>query len=137
MDGNLETTNILLGVMAAVSALEGILLIGAGIACYMAYRKAMELYRRTLDLLAGIESRQVAPAMARINGILDDVKGVTSTVRGETDRVDHAIHHTIDRVDDTVDRVRSTVRQKTNRLVGIVKGARVALETVMESRNGR
>ena len=135
MDGSLATTNVMLGVIAAVSALEGILVIGACIASFFAFRRAMELYRRTLDVIDGIESRQVAPAMARVNAILDDVKSVSATVKGETDRVDHAIHNTIDRVDDTVGRVRSSVRMKTSRLVGFMKGARLALETVLESRS--
>ena len=128
MSGELGTTNLLLGIMAAVSVLEALVIMGLGVAGFMAYRRVMEL-------VAGLESRQVAPAMARVNAILDDVKSVSATVKGETDRVDHAIHYTIDRVDDTVDRVRSSVRMKTSRLVGFMKGARLALETVLESRS--
>jgi len=37
-------------------------------------------------------------------------------------------------VDDTADRVRSNVRVKTSRIVGMVRGARVALETMLHSR---
>jgi len=37
----------------------------------------------------------------------------------------------MDRVDDTADRVRSNVRAKTSRIVGIVRGARVALEHIL------
>ena len=55
-------------------------------------------------------------------------------MKEETERVDHAIHTTIDRVDDTADRVRSNVRAKTSRLVGFVRGARVAIETMLQSR---
>ncbi len=75
--------------------------------------------------------------MARVNAILDDVKVVSAKVKEETERVDHAIHSTIDRVDDTVDRVRSNVRAKTSRLVGFVRGARVAIETMLQSRGVR
>ena len=127
MSGELGTTNLLLGIMAVVSVLEALALIGMGIAGFMVYRRVMEL-------VAGLETRQVAPAMARVNAILDDVKGVTAKVRDETERVDQAIHTTIDRVDDTVDRVRSTVRAKTSRVVGFVRGARVALEAMLRSR---
>ncbi len=49
-------------------------------------------------------------------------------MKEETERVDHAIHTTIDRVDDTADRVRSNVRAKTSRIVGFVRGVRVAIE---------
>jgi ABC-type transporter Mla subunit MlaD len=90
------------------------------------------VYRRVMTLVNGIEERQIAPAMARINSILDNLKDVSATVKQETDRVDHAIRATIDRVDDTADRMRSRVRSKTSRVIGMVRGARVAIETLLE-----
>jgi hypothetical protein len=128
MSGELGTTNLLLGIMAAVSVLEALVIIGMGVAGFMAYRKVMEL-------VAGLETRQVAPAMARVNAILDDVKDVTAKVKEETERVDQAIHHTMDRIDDTADRVRSNVRAKTSVLVGFVRGLRVAIEGVLHTRH--
>jgi hypothetical protein len=126
MTGNLATTNVLLGIMAAVSVLEALLVIGLGIA-------GVVVYRRVMDLVNGLETRQVAPAMARVNAILDDVKGVTAKVREETERVDQAIRTTMDRVDDTADRVRWNVRAKTSRLVGFIRGARVAIESLLRT----
>jgi len=70
---DLGTTNILLGIMAAVSVLEGLLIIGMGLGGFLLYRKVMELVN-------GLEQRQVAPAMARVNAILDDVKVVSTRV---------------------------------------------------------
>jgi hypothetical protein len=130
MTADLGTTNLLLGIMAAVSVLEALVIIGIGVAGFMAYRKVMAL-------VDGLEQRQVAPAMARVNAILDDVKGVTAKLKDEADRVDHAIHRTIDRVDDTADRVRSNVRAKTSRLVGLLRGVRVAIESFLEHREPR
>jgi uncharacterized protein YoxC len=127
MEGNLGTTNLILGIMAAVSVLEALLVIGMGVAGYL-------VYRRVMDLVNGIEERQVAPAMARVNAILDDVKVVSAKVKEEAERVDYAIRSTMGRVDDTADRVRSNVRAKTSRIVGIVRGARVALESILHSR---
>jgi len=127
MNGNLGTTNIILGIMAAVSVLEALVIIGAGVAGYLVYRRVMELVN-------GIEERQVAPAMARVNAILDDVKVVSAKVKEEAERVDQAIRTTMDRVDDTADRVRTNVRVKTSRIVGMVRGARVALESILHSR---
>jgi pyrimidine operon attenuation protein/uracil phosphoribosyltransferase len=124
MDGNLGTTNVILGIMAAVSVLEALLLVGVGVAGYL-------VYRRVMDLIDGLETRQVAPAMARVNAILDDVKVVSAKVKEEADRVDYAIRSTMNRVDDTADRVRTNVRARTSRLVGFVRGARVALETML------
>ena len=125
MAGELGTTNLILGIMAAVSVLEALALIGLGIAGFM-------VYRRVMDLVNGLETRQIGPAMGRVNAILDDVKGVTTRVKEETHRVDHAIRTTMDRVDDTADRVRANVRAKTSWLVGIIRGARVTLESFLE-----
>ena len=127
MSGELGTTNLLLGIMAVVSVLEALLVIGMGVAGFMIYRKVMAL-------VEGLETRQVAPAMARVNAILDDVKEVSAKVKDETVRVDHAIHTTIDRIDDTADRVRSNVRAKTSRVVGFVRGVRVAIEGFLSTR---
>jgi hypothetical protein len=127
MSGELGTTNLLLGIMAVVSVLEALLLIGMGVGGFMLYRKVM-------TLVEGLEARQVAPAMARVNAILDDVKEVSAKVKDETVRVDHVIHNTIDRIDDTADRVRSNVRAKTSRVVGFVRGVRVALEGFLRTR---
>jgi len=123
---NLGTTNIFLGIMAAVSLLEALVIIGIGVGGYL-------LYRRVMELVNGLEQRQVAPAMARVNAILDDVKVVSTRVKEETERVDQAIRTTMDRVDDTADRVRTNVRAKTSRLVGLMRGVRVAVESMLGS----
>jgi hypothetical protein len=127
MQGSLATTNLILGIMAAVSVLEGLVIIGMGVAGFLAYRRVM-------TLVNGLEERQVAPAMARVNAILDDVRSVSTTVRMEADRMDVAIRQAVTRVDDTADRVRSNVRAKTSRIVGFVRGARTAIETILRSR---
>jgi len=128
MSGELGTTNLLLGIMAAVSVLEALAIIGMGVAGFTVYKKVMEL-------VAGLETRQIAPAMIRVNAILDDVRDVTAKVRQETERVDQAIHTTIGRIDDTAERVRGNVREKTSRVVGFIRGLRVALESVMATRH--
>jgi len=126
MSGELATTNLLLGIMAAVSVLEGLVIIGVAIGGFKAYKKVMEVVN-------GIEARQVAPAMAKVNAILEDVKAVSAKVKEETERVDYAIHSTMDRIDNTADRVRSNVREKTSRFVGFVRGLRVAIEGMLHS----
>jgi len=127
MNADLGTTNLLLGIMAVVSVLEALVIIGIGIGGFIAYR-------RVTELINGLEVRQVAPLMGRVNAILDDVKLVSERVKQEAERVDEAIHRTMHRVDDTAGRVRSNVREKTSRVVGIVRGLRVALETMMQKR---
>jgi hypothetical protein len=133
MSGNLGTTNLLLGIMAAVSVFEACLIVGAGIAAFV-------LYRRVRELLIGLEARHVAPTMGRVNAILDDVKHVSeqaryvsAQVREETERVDHAIRTTMDRVDHTAERVRSNFRSKASWVVGAIRGFWVVVEGVLRS----
>jgi hypothetical protein len=128
MADQIGTTNLLLGIMAAVSVFEALVMIGLGVAGLMAYR-------RVILLVDEMETRQVAPAMARVNAILDDVKMVTATVREETERVDHAINTTMDRIDDTAGRIRSSVRARTGAVVGLARGLRVAIEWMLHSRH--
>ena len=123
MEANLGTTNLLLGIMAAVSVLEALMIVGVGIVAFV-------LYRRVTELMADFEKR-VEPTMSRVHAILDDVKDVTAKVKEETERVDAAIRTTMDRVDDTAERVRWNVKAKTSRVVGFVRGLRVALEGLL------
>jgi hypothetical protein len=127
MEPNLATINLELGILAAVSVLEGLVIIGAGIAGFV-------LYRRVSDLLATLEARHVAPVMAQVNAILQDVRDVTFKVKEDTDRIDQAIRATMDRVDDTADRVRSNLRIKTSRIVGFVRGVRVVIDELMTTK---
>jgi hypothetical protein len=133
MQAELATTNLLLGIMAAVSVLEGLIIIGMGIAAFMVYKKAAALIDDWMVLAHRVESRHMAPAMMRVNAILDDVRSVTAKVKDETERVDDAIHSTIDRIDETAVRVRSNVRAKTSAVVGLVRAARMALEGMFRS----
>ena len=128
MQADLSTTNLLLGIMAVVSVLEVIVVVGIGVASWMMYRQVMELVDE-------VEQRHIVPLRTRVDAILDDVKGVTGKVREETDRVDYAIRATMGRVDDTAGRVRANVRAKTNYLVGFVRGVRAVIEGILLSRN--
>jgi len=126
--GNLNTTNLLLRIMAAVSVLQAIVLIGVGV---MAYR----LYARATRMVQEVEARHIAPVVAsanalmmRIDGILLDVKDITARVTNRTERVDHAIRHTMDRVDETAERIGSSVSARVNRVLNLVHTARAAVD---------
>jgi hypothetical protein len=121
---NLETTNLLLGIMAAVSVLEALLLIGMGIGGFMVYRKVMALVN-------DLEMRQIAPLREKVDAILVDVKTVTARVSQQTERVDHAISGTIHRVDETADRVKGSLRDKVNQAVGVVRGIRAVITSFL------
>ncbi len=121
--GNLDTTNLLLGIMAAVSVLEAILLIGIGV---MAYR----LYSQTLRTVRELEVRQVAPLAARLNtlmtrvdAILIDVNEITTRVSSRTERVDSAIRSTT-----------SSMSSGVNRVLTLVHTARAAVDGFLHNR---
>jgi hypothetical protein len=122
---DLHMTNVLLGIMAAVSVLEALVLIGAGVGGFLAYRRVMQL-------VGDLESRQIAPLRAKVDAILGDVQTITARVSQQTERVDHAITGTFDRVDETADRMRSSVRDKVYQAVGVVRGVRAAIMSVLQ-----
>lgn len=123
---NLDTTNVLLGIMAAVSVLEALLLIGFGVGGFI-------LYRRMMQLVNDLETRQIAPLRAQVDAILLDVKSVTARVSQQTERVDHAISGTIHRVDETADRVKGSLRDKVYQAVGVVRGIRAVIASLLDT----
>jgi hypothetical protein len=106
--------------------LEGLLIVGFGIAAWKAYA-------RVAGLIEGLEERQIAPAMAKVHRVLDEAQAVTAHFREETERVQRGIQHTIDRVDHTAHRVRDDVRAKTSWLVGTIRGVRAAMLDLLRS----
>lgn len=132
--GNLDTTNLLLGIMAAVSVIEALVLVAVGVV-------ACRMYSQVMATVREVEERQVAPLVARVNAlmtrvddILVDVKDVTGRLTHQTERVDSAIRSTMDRVDETAGRVRESVAHRVDRVLGLVKGARRAFESLFNGR---
>jgi hypothetical protein len=121
---DLHTTNILLGIMAAVSVLEGLLLIGVGVGGFL-------MYRRTMTLVTDIEARQIAPLREKLDAILTDVHAITARVSKQSERVDHAVTGTIDRVDETAARVRAGVHDKVSQAAGVVRGVRAVIMSLL------
>lgn len=119
-----------LWIMAAVSVLEALVLIGVAVGGFVAYR-------RTMQTISELETRQIAPLREKVEGILGDVHAITARVSHETQRVDNAIHTTIDRVDETAERVRGTVRDKVASAAGVVRGVRAVIMSLFGSEAGR
>jgi hypothetical protein len=134
--GNLDTTNLLLGIMAAVSVLEALMLIVLGVVAYRLYTQGMRTIRE-------IEERQVAPLvakatalMARADTVLTDVKDITARVTRQTGRVDAAINGTVERVDETAHRVRESFASQVTRIMGLVHGAKSIVDRIFNGRRG-
>ena len=124
MPGDLSALSVPLWIMAVVSVLQALLLIGMGVAGYM-------LYSRATTLMADLEARQIAPLREKVDAILADVQAVTARVSQQTERVDHAITGTIDRVDDTAQRVRMGVHDKVSQAAGVVRGVRAVIMSLL------
>ena len=136
VEESLNATNLLLGIMAAASVVQVVLLVGIGIVVWRLYGHA----RRTIR---EIEQRQIGPLAARANAlmtsvddVLTDVKGITSRVAQQTERLDSALRTTVDHADETVSRVRRAVAVRANRVIGVIRGVRVACDTFLQRRTG-
>jgi hypothetical protein len=121
---DLQSLSVPLWIMAVVSLFQALVLIGAGIAGYMAYSRVM-------TLVSDLEARQIAPLREKADAILADVKAISARVSQQTERVDHAISGTIDRVDDTATRVRVGVHDKVSQAVGVVRGVRAVIMSLL------
>lgn len=123
--GDLQSLSVPLWIMAVVSILEALVLIGAGVAGYLAYSRVMTLVNE-------LEARQIAPLREKVDAILVDVKAISARVSQQTERVDHAINGTIERVDDTATRVRAGVHDKVSQAVGVVRGIRAVIMSLLQ-----
>ncbi len=131
VDGDLGTTNLLLGILAAVSVLQALVMVAVGIMAYKAYSTVIQTVR-------DIERRQVEPLVAQARALLTsagdivaDVKAVTTRVNDQTERVDTAIRATITRADDAAHRVREAVTRRVHNVLGAVRGIRGAIGYVV------
>ena len=123
---DIQSANIALWIMAVVSVLEALLLIGIGVGGFL-------MYRRVMALVNDLEARQIAPIREKVDAILGDVKAVTARVNSEAERVDQAIHGTIHRVDHTAEHLKSTVMGKMNHAAGVVRGVRAAIVSLLQT----
>ena len=124
--GDPSSLSVPLWIMAVVSVLQALLLIGIGVAGYL-------VYSRVMKLAADLEARQIAPIREKVDAILADVHGITARVNQQTERVDEAITGTIDRIDDTAARVRAGVFYRVNRMAGVVRGVRAVIMALLHS----
>jgi uncharacterized protein YoxC len=142
---DLTTTNILLGIMAVVSALEGIALIAAGV-------MGMRMYKQVTEQIQAIEQRHLVPLTNHVMPVLDEAKKLTvqaspvideakvvmqsvhrmaERVEHSLSRIDNSVQGTIDTAEHAVDRVQVGARRTAGTVVGVVRGVRTAIETFL------
>jgi gamma-glutamyltranspeptidase len=122
---DLGTTNTFLAIIAVSAALQVLMFIGIGVGGFL-------MYRRVMQMVNDLEARQIAPLREKVDGILLDVKAVTARVSQQTERVTDAVSGTMERVDDTAHRVRGSVREKIHQAVGMVRGARAVIMSLLQ-----
>ena len=123
---DLQSLSTPLWIMAVLSLIEALLLLGLGVAGYL-------MYARVMRLVNELEVRQIAPLREKVDAVLADVKVVTARVANQTERVDQAITGTIDRVDETASRVRAGVHDRVNKAAGVVRGIRAVIISLLQT----
>lgn len=136
---DLTTTNVLLGIMAVVSVLEALVLIGAGVMGMRLYRQTTEQIKQVTDQVKVLEQRHVEPLSAQAASILQTVQRIAARVEHSTTRVDSVVDSTVHGAEVAVDRVQGGVRKTADTVVGVVRGVRTAIETFLADQpvNGR
>ena len=117
IEGNLDTTNTLLAVMAAVTVLQALVLLAAAILGYRLYRQVMQTVR-------DIEQRQIAPLAERVQVLMTHVDSILADVKDVTGRVTRGT----ERVNATAGRVRASIASRVSQVAGIVHAARSAVQ---------
>lgn len=130
MPGSLDTTNTMLAIIAAVSVLQALVLIGAGIVGFKLYRTATETLRE-------IDEQRVKPLAAKVDGILETVHHLTDRVQRRAEKVEAAIDETVGRVDQTATKVRSSVNDTVHAVSEAVTGIRSAIVNVLTTESPR
>jgi len=119
---SVTTTNVWLGILAVVSLLEFLMIVGAGLFAY-------KMYKQVMTTVETIERVHIAPLRARVDGILDEVQAVTEKVKHAQESVSDVFRH----VTGTGTMVAGAVRSKAWPILGVIQGLRTAANTVMKN----
>lgn len=130
MPGTLDTTNAMLAIIAAVSVLQGLVLIAVGIAGF-------KLYRTVTATLREIDEKRVQPLTAKVDGILSQVHQLGERVQRRAEKVEAAIDDTVGKVDHTAARVKSSVNDTVRNVADAVTGIRAAIVNVLTTESDR
>jgi hypothetical protein len=121
---DLTWTNTWLGVLAAISVIQFLIMCVAGV---LAYR----MYQKTMATIETVERVHIAPLRARVDSVLDQVQLMTDKVRHAQESISDALHH----VTGTGSAVAGAVKSKAWPIVGIFQGLKSVATTMMG--NGR
>ena len=117
MPGSLDTTNTMLAIIAAVSVLQGLVLLGVGFA-------AWKIYKAATATLHELDEKRVKPLTAKVETILDSVHRLTDRVHQRAEKVEAAIDDTVTRVNQTTSGVKDAVSDSVHRVSDAVTSIR-------------
>lgn len=118
----LETTNFWLAVMAIVSVIQSLVLIGVAWFSY-------HVYVKTTRAANDLESRYLMPLSHRMNRIMDEAEDIAGRVKDTEAAVRNRIRH----VADTGNVAMAAVRARSWPVVGILRGLRVAMDVLFDN----
>jgi hypothetical protein len=118
----LETTNFWLAVIAIVSVIQILALVGGAWFSY-------HLYVKTIRVANELESRYLMPLNTRVNRILDEAEDIAGRVKDAETAVRNRIRHVADSGNVAV----AAVRARSWPLVGILRGVRVAMDVLFDN----
>ncbi len=119
MATDLTTTNVLLAILATAGVVQAIVFMCAGVA-------ALRAYRAFMALASGIEARQVAPVVAILTRILEDVRAMTSAMKHGTARVDDAVSSAVRGAEHVASHLQLGFQRRVGAIAGIGRGLRAA-----------
>jgi len=130
MPADLQTTNVLLGIMAAVSVIEAALIIAAGVALWKMSKRVLAVTDRAMTLADKFANTDLPPVIHRVTAILDDVKGISTVVREDSEWLNATVRSTADRFENVTDKMRS----KTRWAAAAFRGLRFAVSAITSAR---
>jgi hypothetical protein len=118
----LETTNFWLAVIAVVSVIQILVLMGGAWLFY-------HLYMKTAKVANDLESHYLIPLNTRMNKVLDEAEDLADRVKDAELAVRSRFRH----VADTGNVAVAAVRARSWPVVGILRGLRVAMDVLFDN----
>ena len=119
-----STATLWLAIIAVASALQTLVIVGAALVMYRAYRT-------TTDQLTRLEREYVRPVIGRVDAVLEDARDAAGRLR----RVDDQIRSGLDRVTTHAASVAMLWRNHLWPVVGLGRGVATALSSFARRQN--
>ena len=117
---DLAMTNVWLAILAIVSLIEFLMICAAGLLAYKMYRQAM-------TMIETVERVHIAPLIARVDKVLDEVQVITGKVRYAQDSVSHVFQSAAG----AGSLIAGAVKAKSWPVVGLINGLRMAASAML------